>query len=169
MAKAGGVVVDWQELDPERQETDHRPANQDGRALHAVDKELWVMVQMGDEFSTLDLNRLAEHADHYIATLYDETSDIDPPGPIASQDWFEGWLSVLAGYGDPNLWIGGIGAYGYDWTEGARRAETITFSDAMSRASYAALKRIDSKAPMYNPIYSYQDPKRIIPSPSWMR
>jgi len=29
-------------------------------------------------------------ADHYIAMLYDETSDNDPPGPIASQDWNEG-------------------------------------------------------------------------------
>jgi cellulose synthase/poly-beta-1,6-N-acetylglucosamine synthase-like glycosyltransferase/peptidoglycan/xylan/chitin deacetylase (PgdA/CDA1 family)/spore germination protein YaaH len=159
-AKAGGVVVDWEELDPgdKRQITDLLIKMAD--ALHSVDKELWVVVQMGDEFNTLDLDRLAEHADHYIATLYDETSDNDPPGPIASQDWFEGWLSTLAGYGEPDLWIGGIGAYGYDWTDGDKRAETITFSDAMSRASYAALKRVDSQAPMYNPIYSYQEPQK---------
>ena len=55
---------------------------------------------------------------------------------------------------------GESGAYGYDWTDGAKRAETITFSDAMSRASYAALKRVDSQAPMYNPIYSYQEPEK---------
>ena len=76
-------------------------------ALHAVDKQLWVMIPMGDEFNTLDLETLAAHADHFIAMLYDETSDVDPPGPIASQDWFEGWLQVLAGYGEPDLWIGG--------------------------------------------------------------
>jgi cellulose synthase/poly-beta-1,6-N-acetylglucosamine synthase-like glycosyltransferase/peptidoglycan/xylan/chitin deacetylase (PgdA/CDA1 family)/spore germination protein YaaH len=159
-AKAGGVVVDWESLDPgdKKQITDLLIKMAD--ALHAVDKELWVMVQMGDEFNTLDLDRLAEHADHYIATMYDETSDTDPPGPIASQDWFEGWISVLAGYGEPDLWIGGIGAYGYDWTDGAKRAETISFCDAMSRASYAELNRVDSQAPMYNPIYSYQEPQK---------
>jgi cellulose synthase/poly-beta-1,6-N-acetylglucosamine synthase-like glycosyltransferase/peptidoglycan/xylan/chitin deacetylase (PgdA/CDA1 family)/spore germination protein YaaH len=159
-AKAGGVVVDWEEFDPadKTQITDLLIKMAD--ALHVVDKQLWVMIPMGEDFNTLDLNRLAEHADHFIATLYDETSDIDPPGPIASQDWFDGWLSVLAGYGDSDLWIGGIGAYGYDWTDGEKRAETITFSDAMSRASYAALKRVDSQAPMYNPIYSYQEPQK---------
>jgi peptidoglycan-N-acetylglucosamine deacetylase len=159
-AKAGGVVVDWEEFDPahKKQITDLLIKMAD--ALHVVDKELWVMVPMGEDFNALDLERLADHADHFIATLYDETSDVDPPGPIASQDWFDGWLSVLAGYGDPDLWIGGIGVYGYDWTDGQKRAETITFADAMSRASFAYLPRIDSQAPMYNPIYSYQEPQQ---------
>jgi cellulose synthase/poly-beta-1,6-N-acetylglucosamine synthase-like glycosyltransferase/peptidoglycan/xylan/chitin deacetylase (PgdA/CDA1 family)/spore germination protein YaaH len=157
-AKAGGVVIDWEDIDPgdKQQITDLLIKMAD--ALHSVDKELWVMIPMGEDFNTLDLDRLAEHADHYIATLYDETSDIDPPGPIASQDWFEGWLSVLAGYGDPDLWIGGIGAYGYDWSDGTKRAETISFSDAMSRASFAGVNRVDSQAPMYNPLFSYQEP-----------
>jgi cellulose synthase/poly-beta-1,6-N-acetylglucosamine synthase-like glycosyltransferase/peptidoglycan/xylan/chitin deacetylase (PgdA/CDA1 family)/spore germination protein YaaH len=159
-AKAGGVVVDWEEVDPahKQQLTDLLIKMAD--ALHIVDKELWVMIPMGEDFNTFDLDRLAEHADHYIAMLYDETADTDPPGPIASQDWFDGWLSVLAGYGEPDLWIGGIGAYGYDWTDGAKQAETITFADAMSRASYSNLKRVDSQAPMYNPIYSYQEPQK---------
>ncbi len=52
-AKAGGVVVDWEELDPgdKKEITDLLIKMAD--ALHAVDKELWVMVQMGDEFNTL--------------------------------------------------------------------------------------------------------------------
>ncbi len=159
-AKAGGVVVDWEELDPQRSKVITDLLIKMADALHAVDKQLWVEVQMGDEFNVLDLERLAQHADHYIAMLYDETTDTDPPGPIASQDWFDGWLQVLAGYGEPNLWIGGIGAYGYDWTDGDSHAETISFSDAMSRASYANLPRVDSQAPMYNPIYSYQEPQK---------
>ena len=159
-AKAGGVVVDWEELDPARKKEITDLLIKMADALHAVDKELWVEIQMGDEFNVLDLERLAEHADHYIAMLDDETSDIDPPGPIASQDWFDGWLQVLAGYGLPDLWIGTIGAYGYDWTQGEKRAETISFADAMSRASYSGLKRVDSQAPMYNPLYSYQEPQK---------
>jgi len=159
-AKAGGVVVDWEELDPAHKKEITDLLIKMADALHAVDKELWVEIQMGDEFNVLDLDRLAEHADHYIAMLDDETSDIDPPGPIASQDWFDGWLHTLAGYGEPDLWIGALGAYGYDWTQGAKRAETISFADSMSRASYSGLKRVDSQAPMYNPIYSYQEPQK---------
>jgi spore germination protein YaaH len=159
-AKAGGVVVDWEELDPGHKKEITNLLIKMADALHAVDKELWVMVQMGDEFNVLDLDRLAEHADHYIAVLHDETSDNDPPGPIASQDWFDGWLHVLAGYGEPDLWIGAIGAYGYDWTDGGKRAETISFADAMSRASYSGLDRVDSRAPLYNPIYSFQEPQK---------
>ena len=158
-AKAGGVIIDWEELDPQRRKEITDLLIKMADALHTVDKELWVEVQMGDEFNVLDLERLAEHADHYIAMLDDETSDTDPPGPIASQDWFDGWLHVLAGYGEPDLWIGALGAYGYDWTQGSKRAETISFADAMSRAGYAQLARVDSQPPMYNPIYSYQDEK----------
>jgi cellulose synthase/poly-beta-1,6-N-acetylglucosamine synthase-like glycosyltransferase/peptidoglycan/xylan/chitin deacetylase (PgdA/CDA1 family)/spore germination protein YaaH len=159
-AKAGGVVIDWEELDPAHKKEITDLLIKMADALHTVDKELWVEVQMGDEFNVLDLERLADHADHYLAMLDDETSDTDPPGPIASQDWFEGWLSVLAGYGEPDLWIGVLGAYGYDWTQGEKRAETITFADAMSRAGYSGLQRVDSQAPMYNPIYSYQEPQK---------
>ncbi|HEX4086722.1 MAG TPA: polysaccharide deacetylase family protein [Chthoniobacteraceae bacterium] len=157
--KAGGVVIDWEEIDPQRQKDITDLLIKMADALHAVDKELWVEIQMSDEFNVLDLERLAEHADHYIAMLDDETSETDPPGPIASQDWFEGWLHTLAGYGEPDLWIGTIGVYGYDWSSGRKTAKMITFGDAMSRASYAELPRVDSQAPMYNPIYSYQDPQ----------
>ena len=159
-AKAGGVVIDWEGLDPARKKEITDLLIKMADALHTVDKELWVEIQMSDEFNVLDLERLAEHADHYVAMLDDETSDTDPPGPIASQDWFDGWLQVLAGYGEPDLWIGAIGAYGYDWTTGQKSAETISFPDAMSRASYSNLKRVDSQAPMYNPIYSYQEPQK---------
>ena len=167
-AKAGGVVVDWEELDPARKKEITDLLIKMADALHAVDKELWVEIQMGDEFNVLDLERLAEHADHYIAMLYDETSDIDPPGPIASQDWFEGWLHVLAGYGEPDLWIGAIGAYGYDWTEGKKRAETISFADAMSRASYSrAYSGSIPRRRCTTRSIPTRSRRRITPSASW--
>src|SRR5581483_175036 len=158
-AKAGGVVVDWEQLDPayQKQVTDLLIKMSD--ALHAVDKELWLMVPMGDEFGVYDLESLADHADHFVAMLYDETTDTDKPGPIASQDWFEGWLSGTAGYGEPQQWIGAIGTYGYDWSTANKAAESISFCDAMSRASYAGIAKIETAAPSFNPFFSYQEPK----------
>ena len=64
--------------------------------------------------------------------MNDENSEADAPGPIASQDWFEGWLSVVLGYGEPSQWITAIGAFGYDWFAGVKKAEMISFGFASS-------------------------------------
>ncbi len=57
------------------------------------------------------------------------------PGPLASRQWFESWLHALLEDADPQQWIIALGSYGYDWTDGAHRAELISFPEAMSRAS----------------------------------
>lgn len=158
--KAGGALIDWEQLDPAYKPQLTALLVRIADALHAVGKELWLEVPMGDEFQVFDLEALADHVDHFVAMLCDETSDNDPPGPVASQDWFEGWLESVSPYGDPGQWIAAIGAYGYDWTTSAPklRAETISFSDAMSRASYAGVEKIDLQAPSYNPGFSYSEP-----------
>ncbi len=158
-AKAGGVVIDWEQLDPAYQKQFTLLLSKISDALHAVDKELWLEVPMGDEFEVYDLEALTDHVDHFVAMLYDETSEEDSPGPLASQDWFEGWLQVINAYGESDQWIGAIGAYGYDWLSSRKKAETISFCDAMSRASYAGLQQVDAKTPSYNPFYFYQEPQ----------
>ncbi|MEA3188012.1 MAG: hypothetical protein QOD99_1842 [Chthoniobacter sp.] len=156
---AGGVVIDWEQLDPAYQKQLTELLAKIADALHGEEKELWLTVPMGDEFEVFDLEDLSEHVDRFVATLYDETSENDPAGPIASQDWFEGWLQVVTGYGEPGQWIGAIGAYGYDWSSTSKKAEVISFCDAMSRASYAGVEKVETKEPSYNPFYSYQAPK----------
>ena len=157
-AKAGGVVIDWEQLDPVYQQQFSDFLKKIADALHAVDKQLWLVVPMGDEMRAYDLETLADSVDYFIAQLFDENSDVDDPGPLASQDWLEGWLALINSYGNPDQWIGAIGAYGYDWTAGTKKAELISFSDAMSRASYAGIQRVDLQGPDYNPMYSYQEP-----------
>ena len=156
-AKAGGVAIDWQQIDPNYRANLAALVEQMAKALHSVHKQLWVIVPMSEEFVTLDLNRISHSVDHLVAMLTDENSGEDEPGPVASQDWFEGWLQVIQGYGEPHKWIAAIGAYGCDWTEG-KKGETISFRDAMSRASYAGLRKLTIGAPDYNPTFSYQEP-----------
>lgn len=157
-AKAGGVVIDWEKIDPTYQNKLTDFLQKISAALHAVSKQLWLVVPMGDEIKMYDLETLASSVDHFVAILYDENSETDPPGPLASQDWLEGWLEVIGGYGDLDQWIGAIGAYGYDWCSDRKRAETISFQDAMSRASYAGIDKVRVGAPSYNAQYAYQDP-----------
>src|SRR5437667_12683652 len=89
--------------------------------------------------------------------LSDETSDIDPPGPLGSRSWFEGWLHVLLEGSDTKRWIIALGSYGYGWTIGEKKAELITFPEAMSRANNAEVDGAEIKAPSYKPYFYFED------------
>ena len=156
-AKAGGVIIDFEQIDPSFKQNSTAFLEQMAKALHSVHKQLWMLMPMGDEIESYDLERLSSSIDRFVAVLHDENSDTDEPGPIASEDWFEGWLQVVTAYGKPSQWIATIGVYGYDWCSGQKRADTISFADAMSRASYAGIDKVETKAPEYNPGYSYED------------
>lgn len=112
---------------------------------------------MGRDLMLYDLETLSRDVDHFIAVLHDENSDTDAPGPIASQDWVEGWLDTVTAYGKPSQWVVELGAYGYDWANGSQRAETISFADVMTRAGRAGLQSNKLEAPSYNPSFSYSD------------
>jgi hypothetical protein len=47
---------------------------------------------------------------------------------------------------DTNQWIIAIGSYGYDWPIGGKKAELISFSEAMSRAKDAEIGSVKFRA-----------------------
>src|SRR6266567_53470 len=100
---------------------------------------------------------LSDNVYRFVAILFDETSDTDPPGPLASRSWFEGWLRVLLQDSNTRQWIIAIGSYGYDWTIGGKKAELISFSEAMSRANDAEIKNAEVAGPSYSPYFYFQD------------
>ncbi len=156
-AGAGGVVIDWGRVDPTYQDTVTVLLQEIAAALHMHGMELWLRIPMGRELMVYDLEALSQDVDHFVAVLHDENSDSDPPGPIAAQDWFEGWLNTVIAYGKPSQWIVELGSYGYDWTSKDPKAESIGFADAMTRAGNAGLQTDTVKAPFYNPTFSYSD------------
>lgn len=156
-AGAGGVVIDWEGMDPACRNGLTLLLREMAGALHKRSMELWMCVPMSEELKAFDLEALSGCVDHFVAMTLDEHSDSEPPGPVASQNWFEGWLKTMEGYGNPSQWIIAIGAYGYDWTDGEKRGDMISFSDAMSRAEHAGLGRCELEAPSFNPHFSYED------------
>jgi cellulose synthase/poly-beta-1,6-N-acetylglucosamine synthase-like glycosyltransferase/peptidoglycan/xylan/chitin deacetylase (PgdA/CDA1 family)/spore germination protein YaaH len=156
-AKAAGVVVDWQQLDPAYKKDITAFLDRFTDALHYDDKQLWLCVQPGQDLDYIDFDELSDNVDRFVAMLFDETSDIDPPGPLGSKRWFEGWLNVLMDGAETNQWIVALGSYGYDWTNGGKKAELISFPEAMSRASYAEVEKTVVEAPHYNPYFYYED------------
>lgn len=156
-AKAAGVVVDWEQLDPAYKKDITAFLDRFTDALHYDDKQLWLCVQPGQDLDYIDFDELSDNVDRYVAMLFDETSDIDPAGPLGSRRWFEGWLSVLMDGADTHQWIIALGSYGYDWTSTGKKAELISFPEAMSRASFADVDKVSVEAPHYNPFFYYED------------
>ena len=160
-AKAAGVVVDWEQIDPAYKKDITAFIDKFADALHYDDKELWLCVQPGQELDYVDFDNLSDNVDRFVAMLFDETSDIDSPGPLGSRSWFEGWMHVLLEGSDTKQWVIALGCYGYDWTDGAKKAELISFPEAMSRGSSAEIESAAVDAPDYNPSFYYEDAGRV--------
>ncbi|MGI8481824.1 MAG: glycosyl hydrolase family 18 protein, partial [Chthoniobacterales bacterium] len=156
-ARAAGVVVEWEQLDPAYKGDITAFLDRFTDALHYDDKQLWLCVQPGQDLDYIDFEELSDNVDRFVALLFDETSNTDTPGPIASRQWFEGWLRLLLDGAERKQWIIALGGYGYDWTGGAKKAEMISFAEAMSRASYAEVPSAAVNPPDYNPFFYYQD------------
>jgi cellulose synthase/poly-beta-1,6-N-acetylglucosamine synthase-like glycosyltransferase/peptidoglycan/xylan/chitin deacetylase (PgdA/CDA1 family)/spore germination protein YaaH len=156
-AKAAGVIIDWEQVDPAYKKDITAFLDRFTDALHYDDKQLWLCVQPGQDLDYIDFDELSDNVDRFVAMLFDETSDIDPAGPLGSRRWFEGWLNVLLDGAESNQWIIALGSYGYDWTGGGKKAELISFPEAMSRASYAEVETAIVAAPAYNPYFYYED------------
>src|SRR6478752_3252782 len=156
-AKAAGVVVDWQQIDPAYKKDLTGFIDKFADVLHDDNKQLWLCVQPGQELDYIDIDALSDNVDRFVAMLFDETSETNPPGPLASRPWFEGWLHVLLDGSDTKQWIIAIGSYGYDWPIGGKKAELISFSEAMSRANDAEIASAEVQGPGYSPYFYFQD------------
>lgn len=156
-AGAGGVVVDWMEIDVAYRQAMTTFLLDLATALHDGKMELWLCVPAGVELNVYDLEKLAAGVDRFIAILHDENSEKDPPGPIASQEWFNGWLETMTEYGQPEQWVVAIGSYGYDWAADELPAEEIDFDDVMTRAGRAGLRPEDIDSHSLNPHFQYLD------------
>src|SRR5262249_18768407 len=156
-AKAGGVVIDWEQVDPAYQNDITKLLNQMAAALHNAGLQLWLSVPPGQDLDYVDFDNLSENVDRFVALLFDETSDTDSPGPLASREWFESWLGALLKDADTQQWVIALGSSGYDWTEGAQRAELISFPEARSRASNAGVKEGTVAPPDHSLDFDYLD------------
>ncbi|TSA30214.1 MAG: glycosyltransferase [Verrucomicrobiaceae bacterium] len=154
-AGASGVVLDWEEVDAgeDNELSDLVIFIADG--LKKMGLKTWLCVTMDSTFAAWDFDRLSPHVDHFVALLHDENGEGDPAGPLASQDWFDGWVEVISHCGEPGQWIASLGSYGSDWEEGSVAGEQISFADAMSRAGNAGCTSVRDDAPTFNGWFSY--------------
>ncbi len=159
---ADGVLINWQMLDSNYKQDVTALLKRIADGLHGKQMELWIAVPMGAGMNVFELDALSEFTDRFVALMHDENSEVDDPGPLASQDWFDGWMNAVLAYGNSRQWVIAIGSYGYDWRVSAtkkdagERAEMISFSDSLARAAAAGVSDIGFSKPDWNPHFSYQ-------------
>jgi cellulose synthase/poly-beta-1,6-N-acetylglucosamine synthase-like glycosyltransferase/peptidoglycan/xylan/chitin deacetylase (PgdA/CDA1 family)/spore germination protein YaaH len=152
---ATGMLVEWSQLDPGNKAATSVLLRELSARLHAAGKQLWFSVPTGSDFDAFDMEAVAACCDRMVATLHGENSEGDDPGPVASNDWFQGWLSTMMAYGDPGQWVIGLGAYGYDWRKDAGSVEQIAFTDGMARAAAAGVDPASVNSLQDSPHFSY--------------
>ena len=160
---AGGVLIDWEGIDAAYENDLTKFLAKVADALHDANLQLWLEIPVGEEKHAYDIETLSDSVDYFVAPLHDQVSEGDPPGRVAAENWFRSWLDAVASYGDPTQWVISIGNYGYDWPQdtspnsrtGWKKADTISFADAMSRAAYAGEGNTESGPPEYIPSFDY--------------
>jgi cellulose synthase/poly-beta-1,6-N-acetylglucosamine synthase-like glycosyltransferase/peptidoglycan/xylan/chitin deacetylase (PgdA/CDA1 family)/spore germination protein YaaH len=151
-----GLVVEWCQTDPLCRNEVTRLVKEMGARLHASGKELWFTAPTGSDFNAFDLDEISDVADRLIAPLYDENSEPGDPGPIASSDWFQGWLGAMMVHGEPQQWVIGLGAYGYDWRKDDGSLEQVGFTDVMARAAQSGVDPAkDIRCEEGSPVFEY--------------
>lgn len=154
-AGATGLLVEWSQLDPNNKAATSGLVRELSRRLHAAGKQLWFSVPTGNDFDAFDMEAVAECCDRMVATLHDENSEPGDPGPLASNDWFQGWLSAMMVHGEPEQWVIGLGAFGYDWRKDNRTVEQIAFTDVMARAAAAGVEPTSVNSEQDSPHFNY--------------
>jgi len=104
-----------------------------GEVLHAAHLSLSVDVEIG-QLKSKSLPAIVEACDLVIVMAYDEHSDTDAPGPIASLDWTSKVLVDSIRSIPRSKLVLGMGGFGYDWPTGQKVGESITYQEAMQLA-----------------------------------
>ena len=97
----------------------------------------------------------ARYVDDTLLMAYDEHSQIDPPGSVAGQDWFEKNLDARMRVLAPDHTIVCIGSYGRDWMDG-QWSQDMSFEDAVAAAREAGAP-ISFDEASNNPHFSYME------------
>ena len=141
-----GICLDFEQVPEEDEKLYANWIGEIYHDLHAKNLRLYVNVQV----SANDwlLKALAKNSDGVILMNYDQHEDSSEPGPVASQDWFEGNLHRVLKLIPKEKLICGIGNYGYDWSvplpeKGKKPSnkvldvEDVSVQEAWNRASDA--------------------------------
>jgi cellulose synthase/poly-beta-1,6-N-acetylglucosamine synthase-like glycosyltransferase/peptidoglycan/xylan/chitin deacetylase (PgdA/CDA1 family)/spore germination protein YaaH len=130
--QAGGAFFDFEEL-PASSQADYRTFLREAKARFG--RHGWIVAiaaPVGDE--SWDIPAYAAIVDRVFLMAYDEHELSGPPGPIASQRWFEQEVARSARGVPKGKLVVAIGNYGYDW-HGKNGGDPLAIDEAWQAAS----------------------------------
>ncbi|MFT4111661.1 glycosyltransferase [Silvibacterium sp.] len=161
-----GICLDLEQLPDEDRKLFAQWIAELYQDLHAKNLRLYVDAQIGIPDAVLKV--MGANTDGVILMNYDQHEDQSDPGPVASQDWFEGNLRHALKLIPKNKLISGLGNYGYDWevsltdkdkTTGLPKVidtDDLTVQEAWQRASDADAD-VHLEGDELNPHFVYDD------------
>jgi peptidoglycan-N-acetylglucosamine deacetylase len=152
--KFGGLCVDFEEP----------PATSQGnllvfiQELHDVFGPKGLTVLQTVPFDDPDWNykSYAAATDYLMLMAYDQHWAASDAGPVAGEDWYERNLINRMQDLNPAKTIIILGSYGYNWTEGKKDADEVTFQEAVLSARDSEAK-IAFDAGTKNPTFEYDE------------
>ncbi len=120
--------------------------------------QLLVTMDIMTDNDDYNVPRLDPYVDYFVLMAYDEYSASSDAGPVSSQKWIEAQTGKIVKQTSPHKIILGLGAYGYDWSSNKDDNTSVTYMQAITKAS-ASKAVIDFNDNTFNLNYSYTDSK----------
>ena len=150
---AGGAFFDFEDLPPAAQ-ADYRTFLREAKARFG--RHGWVIAiaaPVGAD-SGWDVKAFAAIVDRVFLMAYDEHELSGPPGPIASQQWFEQAVAYAARGVPRNKIVVAIGNYGYDWHD--KTGEPLAIDEAWQAARESSAVPVFDRA-SGNSSFAYEE------------
>ncbi len=100
--------------------------------------------------------KLAKATDALVLMAYDEHTNDDEIGPVASQAWLSQHLEERLKDVPVQKLVLGLGNYGYDWTAN-NQGEEVSYQEALATAADNSDAKIQLDPTALNPHYNYTD------------
>ncbi|CAI8899936.1 polysaccharide deacetylase family protein [Chryseobacterium sp. IT-36CA2] len=122
--------------------------------------QLLVTMDIMTDNDDYNIPKLNPYVDYFVLMAYDEYSAGSDAGPVSSQKWIEEQTGKIVKQVSPQKIILGLGAYGYDWSSNKDDNTSVTYMQAITKAS-ASKAVIDFNDNTFNLNYSYTDSKNL--------
>lgn len=120
--------------------------------------KLLVSMDIMTDNDDYNIQKLNPYLDYFILMAYDEYAVDSDAGPVSSQKWIEAQTEKILKKTSPEKIILGLGAYGYDWSTNKEDNASVTYMQAITKAS-ASKAVINFDDNTFNLNYSYTDSK----------
>nr|WP_279324405.1 polysaccharide deacetylase family protein [Chryseobacterium pyrolae] len=121
--------------------------------------KLLVTMDIMTDNDDYNIRKLNPYVDYFILMAYDEYAADSDAGPVSSQKWIEEQTEKILKKTAPEKIILGLGAYGYDWSTNKDDNTSVTYMQAITKAS-ASKAVINYDDNTFDLNYSYTDSKK---------